>query len=115
MQRAEAVLARQPASLPPLAAAAEGFRAWTGGRNSAGDALSAGALLAQAPLPQAARAVDRGGGAPVRAILGARPVLPVFFGAIEHEAADGLDLLTTMERAWFDARRGIAGRRKELP
>jgi hypothetical protein len=35
-----------------------------------------------------------------------------FLGAIAREAADGLDLLTTMERAWFDARRGIAGRRK---
>jgi hypothetical protein len=39
--------------------------------------------------------------------------LPAFFGAIEHEAADALDLLTTMERAWFDACRGIAGRRKD--
>ena len=39
--------------------------------------------------------------------------LPAFFRAIAREAADGLDLLTTLERAWFDARRGIAGRRKD--
>ncbi len=39
--------------------------------------------------------------------------LPAFFRAIEREAADGLDLLYAMERAWFDARRGIAGRRKD--
>jgi hypothetical protein len=39
--------------------------------------------------------------------------LPAFFWAIAREAADGLDLLTTLERAWFDARRAIAGRRKD--
>jgi hypothetical protein len=33
--------------------------------------------------------------------------------AIAREAADGLDLLATLERAWFDARRSIAGRRKD--
>ena len=39
--------------------------------------------------------------------------LPAFLGAIAREAEDGLDLLTTLERAWFEARRGIAGRRKD--
>jgi hypothetical protein len=39
--------------------------------------------------------------------------LPVFLRAIEREAADGLHLLYTMERAWFDARRAISGRRKD--
>ena len=39
--------------------------------------------------------------------------LPAFFRAIEREAADGLDLLFAMERAWFTARRAIAGRRKD--
>jgi hypothetical protein len=29
-----------------------------------------------------------------------------------HEAADGLDLLFTMERSWFAARRSITRRRK---
>jgi hypothetical protein len=39
--------------------------------------------------------------------------LPAFLGAIEREARDGLDLLFAMERAWFDARRAVAGRRKD--
>lgn len=39
--------------------------------------------------------------------------VPAFFRSIEREAADGLDLLYTMERAWFDARCGVAGRRKD--
>jgi hypothetical protein len=39
--------------------------------------------------------------------------LPAFLRAIEREAADGLDLLYTAERAWFEARHSIAGRRKD--
>jgi hypothetical protein len=39
--------------------------------------------------------------------------LPAFLGAIEYEASDGLDLLYILERAWFEARSGIAGRRKD--
>ena len=38
---------------------------------------------------------------------------PTFLQAIEREAADDLDLLNTMERAWFEARHSIAGRRKD--
>lgn len=38
--------------------------------------------------------------------------LPAFLHAIAREAADGFDLLTTMERRWFEARQGIAGQRK---
>ncbi|WP_216856439.1 hypothetical protein [Acidisphaera sp. S103] len=39
--------------------------------------------------------------------------LPAFLRAIAREAVDGLDLLYTMERAWFEARHSIAGRRKD--
>jgi hypothetical protein len=39
--------------------------------------------------------------------------LPAFLRAIEREAAAGLDLLFAMERSWFEARRVIAGRRKD--
>lgn len=35
-----------------------------------------------------------------------------FLGALEHEARDSLDLLYTMERTWFEARRRLDGRRK---
>ena len=38
--------------------------------------------------------------------------LPAFLRAIEREAGDGLDLLYRLEHAWFEARRGVAGRRK---
>ena len=36
--------------------------------------------------------------------------LPAFLRAIEREAGDALDLLYTMERAWFEALHSIAGR-----
>ena len=38
--------------------------------------------------------------------------IPVFLDAIAGEAEDGLQLLTTLERAWFAARRAAAGRRR---
>jgi hypothetical protein len=38
---------------------------------------------------------------------------PAFLGAIEHEAADVLDLVYSLERAWFSARRATADRRKD--
>jgi hypothetical protein len=38
---------------------------------------------------------------------------PAFLGTIENEAADVLDLLHSLERAWFSARRATAGRRKD--
>jgi hypothetical protein len=38
--------------------------------------------------------------------------IPAFLWALEREALDGLDLLFTMERAWFDARPRVADRRK---
>jgi hypothetical protein len=38
---------------------------------------------------------------------------PAFLSAIETEAADALDLLYALERAWFSARRATADRRKD--
>lgn len=114
VQRAEALLARQPPSLPPLIAAAEGLRGWieTGEtRPAMRSALvrfwrKRGVLRLPTPLTGAAS-------------LGAEQSwdredwLPAFLRAVEREATDALDLLTAMERAWFEARRGIAGHRKD--
>jgi hypothetical protein len=114
VQRAEALLARQPASLPPLIAAAQGFRDWV----ECGETRPAmrSALvrfwrkrrLLRLPVPLTGAAALR----PEQS-WEQEQWLPVFFQAIAREAADGLDLLYTLERAWFDARRGIAGRRKD--
>ena len=41
-----------------------------------------------------------------------RELVPAFLRALEREAAEGLDLLLTMERTWFEARRAVGGRRK---
>ena len=38
--------------------------------------------------------------------------VPAFLTALAEEAADGLQLLFDMERAWFAARRAVAGRRR---
>ena len=38
--------------------------------------------------------------------------MPAFLSALADEAADGLDLLVAMERAWRAARRAVAGRRR---
>jgi len=114
VQRAEALLARQPASLPPLIAAAHGFRDWVESGETRPAMRSAlvrfwrKRRLLRLPVPLTGAAA-----------LGSEQSweqdqwLPAFFRAITREAADGLDLLYTMERAWFDARRVIAGRRKD--
>jgi hypothetical protein len=39
--------------------------------------------------------------------------LPAFLGALASEAADGRQLLTDLERAWFAARTAMAGRRRD--
>jgi hypothetical protein len=104
----------QPASLPLLIAAAQGFREWTEAGETRPAMRSAmvrfwrkrGLLRLPVPLTGAVA-------------LGAEQGweldewLPAFLRAIEREAADALDLLYTMERSWFEARRGIAGRRKD--
>ncbi len=114
VHRAEALLARQPASLPPLIGAAQGFRAWI----EAGETRPAmrSALvrfwrkrrLLRLPVPLTGAAALRS-----EQHWEQEQWLPAFFRAIEREAADALDLLYAMERAWFDARRGVAGRRKD--
>jgi hypothetical protein len=114
VQRAEAMLALQPASLPPLIAAAQGFRVWVES-GEARPAMRSAMIrfwrkrrLLRLPVPLTGAAA-----------LGSnqnwdlQDWLPAFLQAIEREAADSLDLLYTMERAWFEARRGIAGRRKD--
>jgi hypothetical protein len=113
VQRAEAVLVRQPASLPPLITAAQGLRAWVEAAETRPAMRSALVRFwrkrryLRLPVPLTGAAA-----------LGSEQSwereqwLPAFFRAIAREAADGLDLLYATERAWFDARRGIAGRRK---
>ena len=114
VQRAEAMLAMQPASLPPLIAGALGLREWI----ESGEARPAvrSALIRFWRKRQLLRLpVPLTGGAALRADRSwdAKDWLPTFLGAIEREAADGLDLLYALERAWFEARRAIAGRRRD--
>ncbi|MEO8715278.1 MAG: hypothetical protein ABI369_09720, partial [Acetobacteraceae bacterium] len=112
VQRAEAVLAAQESALPTLLTAARGFRVWID--SGEGRAPIRAALvrfwtrrqLLRTPVPLTGAAA-----------LGAeqswepRAWMPAFLRALEREAAEGLDLLFTMERAWFEARHAITGRR----
>lgn len=114
VQRAEAMLAMQPASLPPLIAAAQGFREWIDSGETRAPMRAAmirfwrKRQLFRLPVPLTGAAALRSDQSWDR-----DDWLPAFLRAIAREAADGLDLLYTMERAWFEARRGIAGRRKD--
>ncbi len=113
VQRAEAVLAAQAGSAPPLLAGALGFRAWI--ESGEGRPPIRAALirfwtrhhLLRLPVPLT-------GAAALQAEQSWEPGvwLPAFLGALAREAADGLDRLSTMERTWFEARRAITGRRK---
>lgn len=113
VQRAEAVLAAQPGTLPPLLAAAQGFRRWIEGGE--GRAPIRPALvrfwtqrhLLRLPVPLT-------GAAALRAEQSWEPEcwVPAFLRALEREAADGLDLPLTLERSWFEARRPVGDRRK---
>lgn len=114
VQRAEALLAMQPISLPPLIAAAQGFRAWIDS-GEARPAMRAALIrfwrtrqLLRLPIPLTGASALRAGQS-----WEADAWLPAFLGAIEREARDGLDLLYALERAWFTARQAIAGRRKD--
>jgi hypothetical protein len=114
IQRAEAMLAMQPASLPPLAAAAMGFREWI----EAGETrppIRAAMIrfwrkrhLLRLPVPLT-------GAASLRAEQSWDWELwaPAFLDAVGREAADVLDLLYSLERAWYSARRATADRRKD--
>ena len=114
VQRAEAMLALQPASLPPLIAAALGFREWVNAGETRPAIRSAmirfwrKRQLFRLPVPLT-------GAASLGSDQNWEPEewLPAFLRAVGREALDGLDLLYSMERAWFAARRAIAGRRKD--
>jgi hypothetical protein len=105
VQRAEALLASQPASLPPLIGAAQGFRAWINA-GEACPAMRAAMIrywrkrhLLRLPVPLT-------GAASLRSEQSWDWDLwaPAFLSAIETEAADALDLLYALECAWFSAR-----------
>ena len=113
VQRAEAVLAAQPGTLPPLLAAAQGFREWIESGERRASIRSAlvrfwirNHLLRQ-PVPLTGAAALR-----AEQSWESKNWLPAFLRALEREATDSLDLLYMMERSWFEARHGIAGRRK---
>ena len=113
VQRAEAILAAQPLSLPPLLGAAMGVRAWIesgGGRPAIRAAMTRfwrkrRVLRHDLPITGAAAfSADRS--------WEWESWVPAFLDALQREAEDGLDLLYALERAWFDARRSAAGRRR---
>jgi hypothetical protein len=113
VQRAEALLASLPASLPPLLAGAQGLRRWIDGHEARAPMRAALVRfwtkrhLLRMPIPLTGAAA-----------FGAETSwehqswLPLFLRAVEREAGENLDLLVTMERRWFAARRAITGRRK---
>lgn len=113
IQRAEALLASMPASLPPLLAGAQGMRRWIDGLEARAPMRVAlvrfwtKRKLLRLPIPLTG-AVALGAEASWEPHIW----LPQFLRAVEREAVDGLDLLLTMERRWFAARRAITGRRK---
>jgi hypothetical protein len=113
VQRAEALLTMQPASLPPLMAAAYGFRQWIEMGETRTAVRSAmirfwrKRQLLRLPVP-----LTGAGSLGSEQSWEPEAWLPAFLRAVEREALDGLDLLYSMERAWFEARRAIAGRRK---
>ena len=125
VQRAEQVLAAAAASgATPLLAAATGLHAWLGGDgHSGGDGH--GAWGARPPIRAALVrfwVTQRLLRAPVpltgdRALRPDTPWqrdtwMPAFLSALADEAADELDRLVALERAWRAARRAVAGRRR---
>ena len=114
VQRAEILLRRQPAALHPLLTAAQGLRDWINAGETRPPMRAAMVRLwrqrqlMRLPVPLTGAAALHAGQSWDRELW-----LPAFLAAIEREAADGLDLLYTMERAWFAARRASAGRRKD--
>ena len=125
VQRAEQVLAAAAASgATPLLAAATGLHAWLGGdgqrwrrtaaRGGARPPIRAALVrfwvtqrLLRVPVPLTGD----------RALRPDTPWqrdtwMPAFLSALADEAADGLDLLVALERAWRAARRAVAGRRR---
>jgi hypothetical protein len=114
IQRAERVLAEASVGAPPLLTAALGFHAWLadgdGRRAPMRSALTrhwmkTGLLRAPVPLTGAAALNPETGWN--RAIW-----VPAFLWAVADEAANALQLLLDLERAWLTARRAVAGRRR---
>jgi hypothetical protein len=132
VQAAEKVLAAAPGATP-LLAGANGLHAWIGGAGPTGGAghgdgnghggggghggdrrAGRAALirfwqrekLLRTPFPLI-------GAASLRADIAWAPAdwIPAFLAALAEEAADGLQLLQTLERAWFAARSLAGGRR----
>ena len=124
VQQAEQVLAAAAASgATPLLAAATGLHAWLAGDGQGdGDGHGGGARppiraalvrfwvtqrLLREPVPLTGD----------RALRPDTPWqrdtwMPAFLSALADEAADGLDRLVALERAWRAARRAVAGRRR---
>ena len=116
IQAAEKVLAAAPGATP-LLAAGRGFHAWIGGGacDGGGDRRAGRAALVRywkrqhllrVPFPLIGAAALR-----ADAPWAAEAWIPVFLDAIAGEAESGLQLVMTLERAWFAARRAAAGRR----
>ncbi|MDR3488435.1 MAG: hypothetical protein P4M05_26480 [Bradyrhizobium sp.] len=114
VQRAEILLRRQPPALHPLLAAAQGLREWIDAGETRPPMRTAMVRfwrqrhLFRLPVPLTGAGALRAGQSWGRDLW-----LPAYLAAIEREAADGLDLLYTMERAWFEARRASTGRRRD--
>ena len=131
VQRAAGVLAAAaPSGTTPLLAAAVGLHAWLGGdgRNggdgsSHGDGHHGGGArppiraalvrfwvtqrLLRAPVPLTGDRALRPDAPRQRDTW-----MPAFLSALADEAADGLDRLVALERAWRAARRAVTGRRR---
>lgn len=113
VQRAAAALAAAAPARHPLLAAAHGFWGWI--EAGEGRAPMRAALVRfwtehgvlHEPIPIT-------GAAAFRAEQAWQPALwiPAFLSTLEAEALDGLQMLSTLERAWLAARHAIIGRRR---
>jgi hypothetical protein len=113
VQQAEKALAEAQPGMTPLLAAAYGMHAWLdagGDRAPVRAALVRGwhrAKILRAPVPLTGAAALRSGTA-----WEVDAWAPEFLNALAGEAEDGLQLLMTLERAWFAARHAVGGRRR---
>lgn len=113
VRHAEAALAAADAGTTPLLAAASGVRAWLA-RGGERAPMRAALIrhwtrhrLLSAPVPLT-------GVAALRPETPWEPAVwvPAFLTAVANEAEDARLLLADLERAWFAARRAVAGRRR---
>ncbi len=112
VQVAEKALAHPSAGAAPLLSAAVSMHAWLQGGGTRPPIRAAlirhwtKHRLLRAPVPLTG---PRALGAEVP--FEAEAWIPLFLEALADEAADYLQLLSSMERAWFTARASVAGRR----